>query len=619
MDLRIQRQPGIIARGNYRCVSNSCGEVHLQHFIQFGNAMPKQSIPKHKGLQKAPSGISGLDEITDGGLPKGRPTLVCGGPGCGKSLMGIEFLLRGAVDHDEPGVLMTFEETPDDIRRNVASLGFDLVDLIRRKKIAVDHVKIDRQEIDENGEYDLQALFIRLDYAIRSIGAKRVMLDTIESLFSGLSNTGILRSEIRRLFYWLKEQGMTSVITAERGDGTLTRQGLEEYVSDCVILLDHRINNQISTRRLRVVKYRGSTHGTNEYPFLIGEQGISVLPITSLELNHKASDQRVSSGIDRLDAMLGDKGLYRGSSVLVTGTAGTGKSSMAAHFAAACCKRGERCLYFAFEESQSQIVRNMATIGLDLSPHIKSGLLHFITARPSLHGLEMHLAVMHKNIEQLQPRAIVVDPISNFGSAGEDQDVYSMLIRLVDYLKMQQITSLFTNLTTGDTARESTEMGISSAMDTWILLRDIEIGGERNRGLYVLKSRGMPHSNQIREFVISPRGIDLLDTYVGTEGVLTGSARLAQEARERAAQSTQQEQTARKRAQLAEKKRALEAQVRALRAQFDAEKEVILREIDVDQDREKTLDELRTQLGQIRKADGAAKASNGSASRRSRL
>jgi circadian clock protein KaiC len=582
-------------------------------------AMAKRSAPRRQRLQKTPSGISGLDEITDGGLPRGRPTLVCGGPGCGKSLMGIEFLLRGAVDHDEPGVLMTFEETPDDIHRNVASLGFDLADLIRRKKIAVDHVKIDRQEIDENGEYDLQALFIRLDYAIRSIGAKRVMLDTIESLFSGLSNTGILRSEIRRLFYWLKEQGMTSVITAERGDGRLTRQGLEEYVSDCVILLDHRITNQISTRRLRVVKYRGSTHGTNEYPFLIGEQGISVLPITSLGLNHKASDQRVSSGIARLDAMLGGKGFYRGSSVLVTGTAGTGKSSIAAHFAAASCKRGERCLYFAFEESQNQIVRNMASIGLDLSSHIKSGLLHFFTARPSLHGLEMHLAVMHKYIEQLQPRAIVMDPISNFDSAGDEQDVYAMLIRLVDHLKMKQITALFTNLTTGDAARESTEMGISSTMDTWILLRDIEIGGERNRGVYVLKSRGTAHSNQIREFVISSRGIDLLDIYVGTEGVLTGSARLAQEARERAAQSTQQEETTRKRAQLAEKKRALEAQVRALETQFDAEKEIILREIDVEQNRENTFDKVRMQLGRLRKADGVSAVSNGSASRRSKL
>jgi len=581
--------------------------------------MAKRSVPKDGRLAKVPSGISGLDEITGGGLPKGRPTLICGGPGCGKSLMGIEFLLRGALDHDEPGVLMTFEETRDDIRKNVASLGFDLDQLIRRKKIAIDHVKIDRQEIDENGEYNLEGLFIRLSYAIRQIGAKRVMLDTIESLFSGLSNQGILRSEVRRLFYWLKEQGMTTVITGERGDGTLTRQGLEEYVSDCVILLDHRIYNQISTRRLRVVKYRGSTHGTNEYPFLIDEHGISVLPITSIALNHKASAERVSSGIARLDVMLGGKGFYRGSSVLVTGTAGTGKSSIAAHFAAAACNRGERCLYFAFEESQSQIVRNMASIGLDLSGHIKSGWLHFFTARPSLHGLEMHLAVMHKRIEQFKPRAIVVDPISNFASAGEERDVHTMLIRLVDFLKTHQITVLFTNLTSGSAARERTDMGISSVMDTWILLRDIEIGGERNRGIYVLKSRGTAHSNQIREFVISQRGIDLLNVYVGPEGVLTGSARLAQEAREGEERSRREEETARKEAQLDEKRRALQAEIRAQKARFAADEATIMREIGVEQTREKTLHKLRGELGRSRQADTAAPTANGNSPRRSKL
>ena len=495
-------------------------------------AAKRPSVVKAGGLEKAPTGITGLDEVTHGGLPRGRPTLICGGPGCGKSLLGIEFLIRGATQLDEPGVLMTFEETEEDIQKNVASLGFDLARLIADKKIVVDFVKVDREEIEENGEYDLEGIFIRLDYAIKSIGAKRVHLDTIETLFSGLSNQGILRSELRRLFHWLKAKGMTTVITAERGDGTLTRQGLEEYVSDCVILLDHRIHNQMSTRRLRVVKYRGSTHGTNEYPFLIDEDGISVLPITSMGLNHAASNERVSSGLPRLDGMLGGDGFFRGSSILVTGTAGTGKSTLAAYFADATCRRGERCLYFAFEESQHQIVRNMRSIGLDLAPHIQRGLLHFFNARPSLHGLETHLALMHKHVSELEPSAVIVDPISNFASAAEERDVHAMLVRLVDFLKTRQITTFFTNLTGGNMAREVTDMGISSIMDTWLLVRDIELGGERNRGLYVLKSRGMPHSNQIREFVISPKGIVLLDVYTGAHGVLTGSARLAQEAKE---------------------------------------------------------------------------------------
>jgi circadian clock protein KaiC len=569
---------------------------------------PTKSEQRERGLAKTPSGIAGLDEVTDGGLPKGRPTLVCGGPGCGKSLLGIEFLVRGALDHDEPGVLMTFEETADDIRKNIASLGFDLDVLVRRKKLVVDYVKVERQEIDENGEYDLQGLFIRLDYAIKQIGAKRVMLDTIESLFSGLSNLAVLRSELRRLFQWLKEQGMTTIVTGERGDGSLTRQGLEEYVSDCVILLDHRIQNQISTRRLRIVKYRGSIHGTNEYPFLIDEQGISVLPITSMGLNYKASTQRVSSGIPRLDTMLGGKGFFRGSSVLITGTAGTGKSSIAAHFAAATCKAGERCLYVGSEESQDQIVRNMQSIGLDLSTYVKRGLLQFHTARPSLYGLEMHLAVMNKILREFKPFAIIIDPISNLQIAGEERDVHAMLIRLVDFLKGRQITSLFTNLTNGDMALETTDMGISSVMDTWILLRDIELGGERNRGIYVLKSRGMEHSNQIREFVITPRGIDLLDVYVGPDGVLTGSARIAQEAREREARARRDEELTRKQAELERRRSELEAQVLALQNQFASERDRIMREIGLDQTREQTFDALRASMARNRRADLAAAA-----------
>ena len=570
-------------------------------------------------LKKAPTGIAGLDEVTHGGLPAGRPTLVCGGPGCGKSLLGIEFLVHGATRFDEPGVLMTFEETEQDLKKDVASLGFDLDRLVREKKLVVDYVKVNRQEIDENGEYDLEGLFIRLNYAIQSIGAKRVHLDTIESLFSGLSNQAILRAEVRRLFNWLKDKGMTTVITGERGEGTLTRQGLEEYVSDCVILLDHRIHNQMSTRRLRVVKYRGSTHGTNEYPFLIDEKGISVLPITSVGLAHKATDERVSSGVPRLDNMLGGKGFYRGSSILVTGTAGTGKSSLAAHFAAATCARGERCLYFAFEESPSQIIRNMRTIGLDLSGYVKNDLLRIYAARPSLHGLEMHLAIMHKRVRELRPSAVIIDPVSNFAAASEERDVHAMLIRLVDFLKMHGITTFFTNLTGGEMSKESTDMGISSVMDTWILLRDIELGGERNRGIYVLKSRGMPHSNQIREFVITEDGLDLLDVYTGAEGVLTGTARRAQEAKERAQQTTREQETQRKRNELEHKRAALEAQIAALRAHFEVEQEQAMREISIDRQREEALTEDRAAMSRLRKADTAAtsgSAGNGVRGRR---
>lgn len=562
-------------------------------------------------LEKAPSGINGLDEVTHGGLPKGRPTLICGGPGCGKSLMGIEFLVRGAMQYGEPGVLMTFEETEEDIKKNVASLGFDLEQLVKDKKIVVDYVKVDRQEIDENGEYDLEGIFIRLNYAMKSIGAKRVMLDTVESLFSGLSNQAILRSELRRLFYWLKEQGMSTVITGERGEGNLTRQGLEEYVSDCVILLDHRILNQMSTRRLRVVKYRGSTHGTNEYPFLIDEHGISVLPITSLGLNHPAENERVSSGVPRLDAMLGGDGFYRGSSVLVTGTAGTGKSTLSAHFAAATCRRGEKCLYFAFEESQNQIIRNMRTVGLDLEPHVKMGLLHFFAARPSLHGLEMHLALMHKHVRDIKPTAVIIDPISNFASAGEERDVHAMLIRMVDFLKMEGITTFFTNLTGGNMAKEQTDMGISSVMDTWILVRDIELGGERNRGIYVLKSRGMAHSNQIREFLITSQGLDLRDVYTGAEGVLTGSARLAQEAKERADKMLREQETQRRQNELDIKRAALEARITALRAEFEAESERVDREISIDKLREEVLTGDREAMSRSRKSDAKAASSIG--------
>ena len=507
------------------------------HGENYGEVFMKDEKSAVQGLEKAPSGVKGLDEITGGGLPRGRPTLVCGNAGCGKTLLATEFLVRGATEFGEPGVLMTFEETAEDLSKNVASLGFDLKKLEGEKKLIIDYVHIERGEIEETGEYDLEGLFVRLAQAIESIGAKRVALDSIEALFSGLSDSAVLRSEIRRLFHWLKEKGMTAVVTGEAGtDGSLTRHGLEEYISDCVIVLDHRVQEQVSTRRLRVVKYRGSTHGTNEYPFLIDEAGISVLPVTSLGLDHSVSGERVSTGIERLDEMLDGKGFFRGSSVLVSGTAGTGKTSIAASFVDAACRRGERCLYFAFEESRNQLIRNMRSIGLNLEPQVKKDLLRFHMGRPTLYGLEMHLAQMHKMIEEFRPQVVVVDPITNFMSVGTTNEIKGMLMRLVDYLKLQGITALFTTLTAaGARSLEETEIGISSLMDTWVLLRDIETGGERNRGICILKSRGMAHSNQIREFLLTDRGIQILDVFRGPKGVLTGSARVAMEAQRKGA------------------------------------------------------------------------------------
>ena len=493
-------------------------------------------------LPKARTGIDGLDQITEGGLPRGRPTLVCGGPGCGKTLLAMEFLIRGAMEFGEPGVFVTFEESTEELAQNVRSLGFDLDKLVAQKKIALDFVRIEPSEIDEAGEYDLEGLFLRLGFAIDSVGAKRIVLDTIESLFGGFTNMALLRSELRRLFRWLKDKGVTAVITGERGDQSYTRQGLEEYVSDCVILLDHRVTEQISTRRMRIVKYRGTTHGTSEYPFLIDEDGISVLPVSNLKLDHAVSSKRVPSGIPRLDAMLGGEGYYRGSSVLVSGTAGTGKTSIAASFANETAKRGARCLYLAFEESPQQLVRNMKSIGIDLQPHIDKGLLRMHASRPTFHGLEMHLVQIHKLVSEFEPEAVILDPISNFTASGNLEDAQLMLLRLIDFLKSKQITALLVHLNHGGTALEATDVGISSLIDTWLLVRDIEVGGERNRGLYVIKSRGMAHSNQIREYLITAEGIQLNDVYVGPEGVLTGSMRAAQEARERAAAIALQEE-----------------------------------------------------------------------------
>ena len=570
------------------------------------NARNKKTNPRT--LAKAPTGIRGLDEVTDGGLPLGRPTLVCGSAGCGKTLLAMEFLVRGATEFDEPGVFIAFEETPEELAQNVRSLGFDLDALTAEGKFAADYVHIDRTEIEETGDFDLEGLFIRLALAIDSVGAKRVVLDTIETLFGGFNNDAVLRSELRRLFRWLKDRGVTAIITAERGEGTLTRQGLEEYVSDCVILLDHRVTDQISTRRLRVVKYRGSTHATNEFPFLIDEGGISVLPITAAGLRHDVSDERITSGVPRLDAMLGGGGYYRGSTVLVSGTAGTGKSSLSALLADATCKRGERCLYFAFEESPAQIVRNMRSIGCDLTPWLNKGLLKIEANRPTLQGLEAHLALMHKGIVEFRPQVVVVDPITNLIDAGSEREANAMLVRLVDFLKAQQITAFLVSLTSGGTNLEKTDVYISSLVDTWILLRDIELNGERNRGLYVLKSRGMAHSNQIREFIITGRGIELAEVYLGPEGVLTGSSRVAQEAREREAGRARQREAQRRRRELERKRQAVEAQIAALRLQLEADEDELEQFAADEQAGDRQRDQDRADLAQSRKADAAGEA-----------
>jgi circadian clock protein KaiC len=554
-------------------------------------------------LPKSPTGILGFDEITSGGLPKYRPTLVCGGAGCGKTLFGMEFLVRGVTQYNEPGVFMSFEETAEELTTNVASLGFNLENLIINKKIVLDHVHIERSEIEETGEYDLEGLFIRLGYAIDSIGAKRVVLDTIESLFAGLPNQLILRAELRRLFRWLKDKGVTAIITGERGDETLTRQGLEEYVSDCVIMLDHRVTEQTSTRRLRVVKYRGSIHGTNEYPFLIDETGFSVLPVTSLGLKHIVSNERISSGITALDKMLEGKGYYRGSTVLVSGTAGVGKTSIASHFAEAACKRGERVLFFCFEESPNQLMRNMLSIGIKLEPWVKKGLLQFQATRPTLYGLEMHLAATHKAVNAFKPDIVILDPINTFVIGDKEIEVKTMLMRIVDFLKANQITALFTSLTSDQSALESSDVGISSLIDTWLFLRDIELDGERNRGMYVLKSRGMANSNQIREFILTDHGVELREVYIGANGVLTGSARIAQEALENAEVQTRKENIERKKREIERKRRALDAKIESLHSELESEESETRKLIEREQETIKQLEQDKIEMAESRKTD----------------
>jgi len=554
-------------------------------------------------LEKNPTGIPGFDEISSGGLPKGRTTIVCGGPGCGKTMFGIEFLVRGALQYDEPGVLMAFEETPEDIATNVASLGFDIQDLARQKKLYLDFLNVEPAEIRESGEYDLEGLFIRLRSAIDEVGAKRVMFDTLEALFSGFSNSQILRAEFRRLFRWLKDNGLTAIVTAERGDGNLTRFGFEEYVSDCVILLDHRIKDQISERRLRIVKYRGTKHGADEYPFLIDERGMSILPLSSPQLQHKVWDERVPTGIRDLDEMLEGKGYYRGTSILVTGTAGSGKTTVAASYIDAACRRGERCLVIDFEESRFQVARNMQSVGIDLTHWANEGLLVHEAWRPTQFGIEMHLLRIHKLIEQVKPQCVVIDPITNLLSGSNDKQVYSMLMRLIDFLKNAGITAVFVSLTSGGSDLEQSSAGVSSLIDTWILLRDVELNGERNRCLYILKSRGMAHSNQLREFVITSNGIKLIPPYIGQAGVLTGSSRVNQEARE-LEEAVQREAEDLRREQETERRRlSLQAQVASLQAELavvDREAAAIARE---NQDREKRSELGRANLARSRRAD----------------
>lgn len=565
-------------------------------------------------LQKVATGIGGFDEVTHGGLPLGRTSLVCGAAGCGKTLFGMQFLIRGALDYGEPGAFVAFEESEEDLAKNVASLGFDVQQLQRKKLLSVDHIRVERQEIEENGDYDLEGLFIRLGLALDSVKAKRLVIDTLETVFGGMSNHGLLRSELKRLFNWLRDRGVTTIVTAERGDGVLTRHGLEEYVSDCVVLLDHRVNDQISTRRLRVVKYRGSTHGSNEYPFLIDRDGLTVVPITASSLEHQISTERVTTGVAGLDQMLGGHGYFRGSTVLVSGTAGSGKSSLAAHLARATCARGEKCLYVSYEESPQQILRNMASIGLDLRKDVSSGLLQISSHRPTSLGLEGHLAVLHKVTSEFQPSTVIVDPVGTMASAGALYDAHLMLVRMIDFFKERGITVMLTSLTHGGEATEATDMAVSSLVDTWLLVKSVETNGERSRLLYVLKSRGMAHSNQVREFLITPRGIDLVEPYIGPEGVLTGTARVMQQDREQTA-VRQRDAEKQRAARLLERKHTLlEQRIAELRAEFAAEELELLALARSASDLEDERVASRTRMSTMRGASStSALASNGRA------
>ena len=537
------------------------------------SASPPAGAP---ALAKVATGIDGFDAITFGGLPKGRPSLICGAAGCGKTLFATTFLVNGATRFGEPGVFMSFEERAEDLVANVASLGYDLDGLVAQGKLAIDHVRVERSEIEETGEYDLEGLFIRLGFAVDSIGAKRVVLDTIETLFAGFSDETVLRAELRRLFGWIKDRGLTAIITGERGDGQLTRQGMEEYVSDCVVLLDNRVEDQVTTRRLRVVKYRGSAHGTNEYPFLIDAEGISVLPVTSADLDYRIAEGVISTGIAGLDAMLEPGGFHRGTSILISGEAGTGKTMISSSMIDAACTRGERCMAFVFEESGQQIARNARSIGLDLARHVEAGLLRFEAARPSLYGLEMHLARMHRDIDRFQPSLVVIDPLSAL--RGPAVELQATMLRMIDMLKSRGITAVFTSLREDGEIDHEAAIGVSSLMDAWIKLLNVETNGERSRTLYVIKARGMRHSNQVREFTLSSEGIALIDAYIGPAGVLTGTARMVQEAEEAAAALRREQENRRRQREALRRRQSLERQIDELRATLEAveEEEAVL-------------------------------------------
>ena len=564
---------------------------------------PAQRIqkPDKSGIEKAATGIAGFDDITFGGLPRNRPTLVCGGPGSGKTLFGLEFLARGITEHGEPGVFVSFEETEEELAKNVKSLGLDLPDLIAKKKLVIDTLRVDREDYLETGDYDLGGLFIRVGCAIDSIGAKRIVLDSMEALFSGLTDHMRLRSEIHRLFLWLKDKGVTAIVTGESIEPSgKTREGLEEFISDCVVYLDHRVNDTISTRRLRITKYRGSFHGTNEYPFMIDESGICVLPVTSLNLTYKASTERVSTGIASLDGMLGGKGYYRGSSVLVTGTAGSGKTSVGAHFIHTASRRGERCLMWSFEESESQIVRNMRSIGIDLEPSIKAGSLKILTSRPQIFGLEMHLGIIHKEINAFAPKCICIDPVSNFIGAGTVSETKVMLTRLVDLTKSKGITTIMTYLIRGGMPAETTDAGVSSLMDTWIVLTDPEFNGERNRILSVLKSRGMPHSNQMREMLLTSHGVDLIFPYLGPSGAVTGAARKSLEASEKALSVAQQIKIMKKKNDFESSRDLIEAKIKMMRSRLQSQEQAIALELSQAKTRDDVKTEERSRMGATR-------------------
>ncbi|HET7538852.1 MAG TPA: circadian clock protein KaiC [Polyangiaceae bacterium] len=558
-------------------------------------------------LEKTPSGIAGFDQITGGGLPAGRATLVCGGPGSGKTIFAIEFLVRGA-QLGEPGVFISFEESASDLAVNVASLGFDLERLVEQRLLAVDYVHLDPAEIEEAGGYSLDGLFVRLEHALDSVGAKRVAIDTLEVLFGTLQDDFVVRAETQRLFRFLKERGVTAVVTAEAGGDSLTRQGLEEYVSDCVVSLGQKVFDQSATRYLRVVKYRGSSHGTNEYPFLI-DSGFSVVPATSLQLNYEVSEERVSSGIPSLDGMLGGKGFYRASTIMVSGAAGSGKSILAAHLAHATCQQGERCLLFAFEESPSQIVRNMRSVGLDLTNCSERGLLQLHATRPSLYGLEMHLVTINKAVSEFKPRTVIIDPISSLLSGGSAQQVKNMLMRLFDWLKTQQVTALVTCLTPANA--DATDIGISSLIDTWIEVRDLEVAGERNRALYLLKSRGMNHSNQVRELVISDNGVSLADVFFGAGGVLVGSAKSTELLRRARDEQERDADVARSERLLELKRETLEAKIAALRAEYATHVEEVQRRLRGSREAADAVRLDQDSLAQLRTDSGKRTNSNG--------